>query len=101
MTAIVAFVPDMMDRSRFPASSVRFVDQPSDIPAAAVVIVDIDRCQDLAGFAGSGATVIGFGSHVDDDRLALARHAGFDEVMARSVFFRRLPELVGVRNGER
>jgi hypothetical protein len=101
MTAVVAFVPNMMDRSRFPAASVRFVDQPDDIDADAVVIVDIDRCEDLAGFAAAGATVIGFGSHVDDDRLALARHVGFDEVMARSVFFRRLPELVGVRNGER
>jgi hypothetical protein len=32
---------------------------------------------------------VGFASHVDDDLLAAARAAGCDEVLARSVFFRR------------
>lgn len=35
-----------------------------------------------------------FGSHVDGDRLAHATEAGFEGVMPRSVFVRRLPELL-------
>ena len=35
-----------------------------------------------------------FGALVDGDRLQAAAATGFDEVMARSVFFRRLPSLL-------
>jgi hypothetical protein len=40
------------------------------------------------------ARVIGFGSHVDRDLLAAARAAGCDQVLARSAFFSRLPQLL-------
>lgn len=36
--------------------------------------------------------VIGFGSHVDAERLRLARDAGCDLVLPRSAFFTRLEE---------
>jgi PleD family two-component response regulator len=39
--------------------------------------------------------VVGFVSHVQTDRIAAARAAGIDEVMARSAFVARLPDLLG------
>ncbi len=38
--------------------------------------------------------VVAYGSHVDADRLAAARDAGADRVLARSAFTRRLPEIL-------
>jgi len=92
---IAARVPNLMDRSRFGAARVSFIDAPDQASAAQMIIVDLDRCNDLVGFGSLDGHTIGFGSHVDSDRLAQATDAGFDEVMARSVFFRRLPRLLG------
>lgn len=39
--------------------------------------------------------LVAFGSHVEVDRLQAARQAGFDVVMARSEFTKRLAELLG------
>ena len=83
-----------MDRSRFGGGEVRFVDDAAAAAPASLVIVDLDRCDDLEGFASLGASTIGFGSHVDAAGLARASTAGIDEVMTRSAFFRRLPELL-------
>lgn len=38
--------------------------------------------------------VVGFVSHVDQERIAQARSAGIDRVMARSGFVQQLPELL-------
>ncbi len=86
-----------MDRSRFGGSDVTFVASPDAARAAAptLLMVDIDRFDDLGAFRLDGCRVIGFGSHVDTDRHDRARTAGFDEVLPRSVFFRRLPEFLG------
>lgn len=91
---IAAFVPDLMDRSRFGGVEVRFVRTPADARTADLVVVDLDRCEDVEGFGALAGRGIAFGSHVDDDRMARGRAAGFDEVLARSVFFRRLPDLL-------
>lgn len=40
------------------------------------------------------AHVVAFGPHVDDLALARAGSLGADEVLARSVFFRRLPQML-------
>jgi len=40
------------------------------------------------------APVLGFASHVAAETIAAARGAGCDEVLARSAFTRRLPELL-------
>jgi CheY-like chemotaxis protein len=45
----------------------------------------------------AGIRVVGFVSHVQADTIAAARAAGIDEVMARSAFVSRLPDLL--RNG--
>jgi hypothetical protein len=105
---IVAFVPDLMDRSKVSTASpgIDFVRAPGELAgrAAAVgatlALVDLSRdgaleaVRALAG-AGSGVRVIGFGSHIDRARLEAARQAGCDEVLARSAFFSRLVEIVG------
>lgn len=94
-SGIAARIPNLMDRSRFGAALVSFIDVPDQASASQIIIVDLDRCNDLVGFGSLDGHTIGFGSHVDGDRLAEATEAGFDEVMARSVFFRQLPRLLG------
>lgn len=68
---------------------------------ASIVLVDLnDRATDHPAViralkAGPGAPiVIAFGSHVDREGLRGAREAGADQVMARSTFTERLPELL-------
>jgi DNA-binding NarL/FixJ family response regulator len=98
VTAIVALVPDLMDRSRVSAASsaVTFLDL-TELRGVDpdLVIVDLGRvdARELRAAAPS-SRIIGFGSHVDDTLLAEASRAGIDEVMPRSVFFRRLPQLL-------
>jgi len=41
-----------------------------------------------------GARTVGFAAHVDEELIAAASAAGCDEVLARSVFFRRFPDFV-------
>ena len=38
---------------------------------------------------------LGYVSHVDETTVAAARQAGVDQVMARSAFTQRLPEILG------
>ena len=95
----LAYIPDLMDRSRLGGLDVTFVDHPDDLLRATdgdVVVVDLARpgVLDIVGRVTTGRT-IGFGSHVDAALLEAARTAGCDEVMARSEFFRRVKELLG------
>jgi hypothetical protein len=62
--------------------------------APTVIYVDLDRCPSPAEFRLDGAHVVGFAAHVDDERLEAGRAAGFDDVVPRSVFFRRLRDVV-------
>jgi hypothetical protein len=98
MTRVVAYVPDLMDRSRIAAAApdVVFVRAPGELTAheADVVVLDAGRPGALDVVAGLSARVVAFGSHVDTDLLDAARMAGVDEVLPRSVFFRRLPEVL-------
>ncbi len=118
MRAIVAYVPDLMDRSRISGAidsggaqagegatvggPVRFARTPADLvelaAAADLVVVDLSRpgvLDVLADVSALGVSVIGFGSHVDTDTLTAARAAGCDQVLALSAFFGRLGELLG------
>lgn len=92
---IGAVVPNIMDRSRF-GGDVTFL---SEAEAAtqtdlALLIVDLDRVGELAPLVSERFPTIGFGSHVDEARLAEAEHAGMAAAMARSIFFKRLPDIV-------
>lgn len=94
MTRIAAFVPDLMDRSRFvrPVEWVAGLEQLATVDAE-LVIVDLSRPGVLEALPG-GIPVVGFAPHVDDDLLAKAADRGI-EALSRSVFFRRLGDLLG------
>jgi hypothetical protein len=98
MTRVVAFVPDLMDRSRLSsAGSVTFVDTPADLAVtlAEVAVVDLSRPGVLEALGDlGGVRTIGFARHVDADLMDRARAAGCDEVLPRSRFFARLGELL-------
>lgn len=93
---IAAHVPNLFDRSRF-QGMVTFVATPEEAESLnpSLVIVDLDRCDDVEGFRLNEARVIGFGPHVDTALHQKATEAGYTEILARSVFFKRLPELLG------
>jgi hypothetical protein len=94
---VVAYAPDLMDRSRISAAvpGAVFVRSPADLAStpARLVLLDAGRPGALDAVALVAAPVIAFGSHVDEQLLAAARRAGCAEVLPRSRFFRRLPEL--------
>ncbi len=99
---VVAYTPDLMDRSKIAAAApgCRFVSRPEalvGLAGAEVVLVDLSKkgvLDVLADVAAGGVRVIAYGSHVDRELLAAASAAGCDEVLPRSQFFRRLPDLV-------
>ena len=101
---VVAYVPDLMDRSKVSgaAPGATFVATPGALAAAAagadVAVVDLGRAgvlEVLPALTATGVRVVGFGSHVDRDTLDAARAAGCTEVLPRSAFFRDLPALLG------
>lgn len=94
----LAYVPDLMDRSRLNGLAVTFVASPDELLDAGsddTVVVDLGRPGVLDVLARvDAARTIGFGSHVDKALLDQARQAGCDDVMPRSDFFRRARELL-------
>ncbi len=103
MTRIVALVPDLMDRSRFGpfADDTVFVKTAADVLSAAsaegveIVVIDLSRdgaAQLLPRL--EGRKVLTFSSHVNRDAMMAASMSSSAEVMARSVFFNRLPQLL-------
>jgi hypothetical protein len=98
MTTVVAYVPDLMDRSRIAAAvpDATFVRSAAELvdAAADVVVLDAARPGALDVVPLLRGRVVAFGSHVDSDLLDAARAAGVDEVMPRSAFFRRLSEVL-------
>lgn len=95
---VFAVVPDLMDRARID-EAILDVHHTSigSIGALATagdtVLVDLAKAGDAVALAvATGARVVGFAPHVDDDTLTRAETAGC-EALPRSVFFRRLPEL--------
>lgn len=71
--------------------------------APALILLDLNarRMDAIATIAAlksdpqlAGIRVVGFVSHVQADVIAAARSAGIDEVLARSAFVARLPELL-------
>ena len=90
---IVAYVTDLMDRSKV-QSAVAGTTFTRDAEAAAgadVVIIDLARFGDVVAAiraAAPDARIVAFGPHVDDELLQQARAAGADSVLPRSQFFR-------------
>jgi hypothetical protein len=98
----VAFVPDLMDRSKLNGvADLIVVNSPAAIDTIAglgpgdIVAVDLSRDGALdaaARAAQRGAKVYGFASHVDTDTIKVANAEGVT-AMARSAFFGRVAEL--------
>jgi hypothetical protein len=100
---VVAYVPDLMDRSKVAAAgpAVSFVPTPAALVdaavGAAVVVVDLGRpgvVDVLPQVVAAGARVVAFGSHVDRDTLRAAEAAGCADVLPRSRFFSSIPEIL-------
>lgn len=99
MSRIVAYVPDLMDRSKVAAAGdCIFVSRPADLaalcPAADLVIVDLTRPGVVDVLGDLDARIIGFANHTARDVMDAARAAGCHQVMARSDFFARIDELL-------
>ncbi len=95
MSDVVAFVSDLMDRSRIEAAvdEVEFITEASDADGATIVVVDLARFGDRIGPVrerNPSARIVAFGPHVDEAGAAAASAQGADEVLARSVFFRSI-----------
>lgn len=102
---VVAYVPDLMDRSKVDAAAgqgVVHARRPAQLaelvgPSTTVVLVDVGRpgvLDALGAVVATDVAVVGFASHVERDLIESARAIGVDEVLPRSAFFTRLPELV-------
>lgn len=90
---IVAITTDLMDRSKITSAleEVHVARPGADLGQPDVVLVDLALPGALDAALATGARVLAYGSHVDEETLRLARDAGA-EAMPRSVFFRRLSE---------
>jgi len=100
---------DVMDRSRIEpavkAAGLRLevwrnpaaIDAGLDGPLPVVVLVDLAHpaADDaLRSASSAGVRTFAFGPHVDDIALVRAKSLGAQDALARSRFFRRLPELL-------
>ena len=99
---VVAYVPDLLDRSKVAAAGdVTFVARPEQLPDAAVaatadlVVVDLTRPGVVDVVADIPVPVIAFANHTRRDLMDAALAAGAHQVLARSAFFSRLDELLG------
>ena len=99
MKRIVAYVPDLMDRSKVAAaaSDVTFVSAPGDLVGkdADLVVVDATRPGVIEAIGAVSAPVIAFSKHTNREAMDAALAAGADQVLARSAFFSRLDDLLG------
>jgi hypothetical protein len=89
----VAFVADLMDRSRLAGSfaSLDFATEAGAAAGADVVLVDLARYAALVApirAAVPDARIVAFGPHVDTATLDRAAADGADAALARSQFFR-------------
>ena len=96
MSTVLAYVPDLMDRSKVATvSGVEFVTRPTELVerTADTVVVDLSRPGVLDVLPSlTSVRIIGFASHVDRELMDAARAAGCTEVLARSAFFVRIGE---------
>ncbi len=101
---VVAYVPDLMDRSRFsalpPEVVVTFVQQPQALATADadVIIADLGRPGVIDAMTVNGRRKVGFLSHVDGNTREQAVAAGI-QVYARSRFFSRLTHVITDNDG--
>jgi hypothetical protein len=100
VTRIVAYVPDLMDRSKVAAAGeCVFVAKPADLASlsqsADIVVVDLTRPGVVDVIPDLEGRVIGFANHTARDVMEAARAAGCEQVLKRSEFFARIDEILG------
>lgn len=98
MTLVLAYVPDLMDRSKVAAvEGVTIVARPEMLvdAEADVVVVDLTRPGVMEVLPHLRGRVVGFANHTNRELMQAARDAGC-EVMARSAFF---ADIVGIISG--
>jgi hypothetical protein len=99
MKHIVAYVPDLMDRSKVAAAAgdVTFVAKPADLVGATadLVVVDATRPGVVDAIKDVEAPVIAFSKHTNREAMDAALASGAQQVLARSAFFARLDDLLG------
>lgn len=95
---------NLMDRSKIAAAvaaaGLELVAGSDPTPGAVRAFVDLTHPgadEAIRRLVGGGVTTMAFGPHVDDVALVRARSLGAADALPRSVFFRRLPELLPVR----
>ena len=98
---IVAYVPDLMDRSKVAAAAdVTFVARPADLAGTAtadgadLVVVDVTRPGVIEALPDISVPVLGFSKHTNREAIDAALAAGAERVLARSAFFARLDDLL-------
>src|SRR3954469_23749253 len=106
MSQILVLVRDLMFASKITGAAqalgvtVKMIRDPAKLAGEQGdrVIVDLNQEGALDAAAQwkktSGGRVIGFVSHVDRETIDRARELGIDDVLPRSAFVRRLPELL-------
>jgi hypothetical protein len=100
---VVAYVPDLIDRSKVAAAApgARFVARPDELADAAgdadLVVVDLGRPGVLEAVRGLDVRTVAFARHTAVDLIASARDAGIDTVVVRSQFFARVSDYVTSR----
>ena len=92
---VVAYVPDLMDRSKVAAAApgATFVARAADLATADadLVVVDLTRPGALDVIPRVQGRIVGFCRHTMVDVMAAAEEAGCDRVLARSEFFADVP----------
>ena len=103
---VVAYVPDLMDRSRLArlgSVTVLYVPDLVTLVAEAqaddLVVVDLSKPGVVEVLAQVSGRVVGFASHVDAALIEEARAAGCGEVLPRSRFFSTLGARFGAAGG--
>jgi hypothetical protein len=97
---IVAYVPDLMDRSRFDSVEGEkvFIGTPAGFDKTGsedIAVADIGRAGALDALTNTTSSRrVAYVSHVDTDAIAQAKAAGV-EVFPRSRFFSRIGEILG------
>ena len=99
MTRIAAYVPNLMDRRRF-ASHDEMLQTLDDLESvnADLVLIDVSTPEVLQ-YLPAGLQIIAFAPHVNAEILDQAKAAGCVDALPRSVFFKRLPQLLGDSDG--
>lgn len=91
---VAALIPNVMDRGKtlkvYPAIEWLSGDAGLRETSADLVLIDLKRVDDLTAAADVAGWTVGFAPHVEEDLLAQAADAGFDEVLPRSIFFKRV-----------